>query len=311
MIELTKVTKLYGTVIGVNEIDLVLEPGAYGLLGANGSGKTTLINLLTGQLKPSVGAVRIFQSDPWAESNVRYRLGLCPATDILYTNVTAFQFVRFLLELQGINRSDSAELANNALDVVGLDDKDRNRPMGEYSRGMKQRAKLAQAIAHDPELLILDEPFSGLDPVARHEMTTFLQDWVTSGKSVVVSSHILHEVENIAQHYLLMNHGRLLAHGSTTEIRDLLADIPREVTLRCTDAVKLAGVLQYQECVESVGVLDGNLGVIVRSTDANSLFDALPNWITEHELNVTEVESSDESLNWIFDTLLKMHQGEI
>ena len=133
MIELTKVTKLYGTVIGVNEIDLVLEPGAYGLLGANGSGKTTLINLLTGQLKPSVGAVRIFQSDPWAESNVRYRLGLCPATDILYTNVTAFQFVRFLLELQGINRLDSAELANNALDVVGLDDKDRNRPMGEYA----------------------------------------------------------------------------------------------------------------------------------------------------------------------------------
>ena len=201
MIELTKVTKLYGTVIGVNEIDLVLEPGAYGLLGANGSGKTTLINLLTGQLKPSVGAVRIFQSDPWAESNVRYRLGLCPATDILYTNVTAFQFVRFLLELQGINRSDSAELANNALDVVGLDDKDRNRPMGEYSRGMKQRAKLAQAIAHDPELLILDEPFSGLDPVARHEMTTFLQDWVASGKSVVVSSHILHEVENICLLY--------------------------------------------------------------------------------------------------------------
>ena len=120
MIELTKLTKLYGTVIGVNEIDLVLEPGAYGLLGANGSGKTTLINLLTGQLKPSVGTVRVFQRDPWAESDVRYLLGLCPATDILYTNVTAFQFVRFLLELQGIKRLDSAELANNALDVVGL-----------------------------------------------------------------------------------------------------------------------------------------------------------------------------------------------
>jgi ABC-2 type transport system ATP-binding protein len=238
MIQLDHVTKLYGPVIGVNDITLTLEQRAYGLLGPNGSGKSTLLNLITGQLRPTLGGVRMFGADPRNNAAVYRRLGVCPEQDVLYGNVTAFQWVRYLLELYGLGRGDAAARAENALTQVGMAHA-MHRQIGGYSQGMRQRTKLAQALAHGPDLLILDEPFNGLDPVGRHDMTVVLRDWVQAGKGLLMASHILHEVEAITHSFLLICGGRLLASGSAEEVRALLADIPAEISIRCDEAPQL------------------------------------------------------------------------
>ena len=170
LIQLENVTKLYGRVIGVNDFSIELAPGAYGLLGPNGSGKSTLLNLITGQLKPSLGQLRVMGQSPLNNHELFRRIGYCPSSEGLYANVSALQWVRYLLELYGISARQADKAAKSALDFVGMTYA-MHRDIAGYSRGMRQRTKLAQAIAHDPEFLILDEPFNGLDPVARHDMT--------------------------------------------------------------------------------------------------------------------------------------------
>ena len=172
------------------------SPGAYGLVGPNGSGKTTLINLLTGQLKPTLGGLKVFGQDPWKDRRLLRRIGLCPATDVLYPNVSAKQWVSYLVSLHGFDAAESERLAVESLEIVGMESR-MNRPMGEYSLGMRQRAKIAQSIAHQPDLIILDEPYNGLDPVGRQQMTRVLKDWVSRGKSLLFASHVLHEIEAI------------------------------------------------------------------------------------------------------------------
>ena len=198
MIDLQHVTRLYGSVIGVNDMTLSLERGAYGLIGPNGSGKSTLLNLITGQLRPTLGTVRVFGARPFNNVDLFRRIGVCPEHEVLYTNVTGLDWVRYLLELHGFDRRAALARAERALDEVGMATAMR-RQMGGYSRGMRQRTKLAQALAHDPELLVLDEPLSGLDPVARMRMTELLRRWVAGGKGLLFASHMLHEVEAITE----------------------------------------------------------------------------------------------------------------
>jgi len=174
MIELTNTTKLYKTVIGVNDITLNLEPGTYGLLGPNGSGKTTLINLILGQLRPTIGSVRLFGENPWRRSGLLRRVGLCPAVEVTYPRVSGLEWVTYMIQLHGFGFDDASRMAKAALETVKLTYA-MDRPMRNYSLGMRQRAKIAQAIAHEPELLILDEPFNGLDPVGRFEMSSLLK----------------------------------------------------------------------------------------------------------------------------------------
>ena len=217
MIELDGVSRLYKTVIGVNDISLSLDQGVYGLLGPNGSGKTTLINMILGQIKPTLGTVRLFGKNPWRRSKLLRRVGLCPALEFSYPRVTSLEWVSYLVQMHGFSRRDAVVRAKQALEMVSLDHV-MNQPITEYSLGMRQRAKLAQAIAHDPELLILDEPFNGLDPVGRFEMTALLKKWSTEGRSLVLASHILHEVEAVNPSFLLIYGGRLLASGTLSLI---------------------------------------------------------------------------------------------
>ena len=235
MIQLEAVTKLYGTVIGVNEISLTLEPGNYGLLGPNGSGKTTLINLLMGQLRPTIGSVRVFGIDPSRRDRVLRRVGLCPASDLLIPNVSALDWVSYQVEMYGFSRADASQKATEALTVVGMAHA-MHRVIGSYSLGMRQRTKLAQAIAHEPDLVILDEPFNGLDPIGRHEMTQLLKEWHGRGRSILLASHVLHEIEAIRPSFLLISGGRLLASGSPGEVRRLLVDLPNDCLLYTSDA---------------------------------------------------------------------------
>lgn len=309
LIELNRVTKLYGSVIGVNDITLELETGAYGLLGPNGSGKTTLLNLITGQLRPTLGSLRTLGRYPENNAELLRRVGICPSTDILLPNVSGLQWTSHLLELVGYARREARRRAEEVLDSVGLTDA-MHRPIGSYSKGMRQRAKLAQAFAHEPEFLILDEPFNGLDPVGRHEMTTKLLEWTRNGGSLLLASHILHEVESIAGSFLLICGGRLLASGSAIEVRSLLANIPHEIRISCDRPKVLAQSLMEIDLVEGLRSEKGSDELVVATRTPVRVYEELPGLIERHGLAVSEVRSPDETLQALFDSLLRIHRGE-
>lgn len=309
MIELQHVTKLYKTVIGVNDINLELGVGTYGLLGPNGSGKTTLINLILGQLSPTIGTVKLFGENPWRRSGLLRRVGLCPAMEVTYPRVTGLEWVTYMVQLHGFGFDEATKKAKSALEIVKLTYA-MNRPMRNYSLGMRQRAKIAQAIAHEPDLLILDEPFNGLDPVGRYEMSTLLKSWGKEGKSLILASHILHEVEAVNPSFLLISGGRLLASGSPEEVRSILADAPYTLKIRSSNSKRLASLLfEYFEIESLTFEDDDSFQVSTRS--ANKLFTELPALLSENGISVLEMSSSDDSLKTLFSMLMKMHRGEL
>jgi ABC-2 type transport system ATP-binding protein len=310
MIELQTVTKLYGKVIGVNEISLTMDSGIYGLLGPNGSGKTTLINLIIGQLRPTIGRVTLFGQDPWSRDYLLREVGLCPAIESHIPRVNALDWVTHLVRMHGFSRADARQRAIDALTRMRMDHA-MKRPMRDYSLGMRQRVKLAQAIAHEPRLLILDEPFNGLDPEARFEMTQFLQQWSREGRSLILSSHILHEVEAVHPSFLLLSGGRLLASGSPDEVRRILADSPNRVTVRCSNPRRLAGLLVNSEHVDSVRLLDSRQSVEITARSASPIFLQLPDLTRAEGIQVQEIQSAEESLKELFTTLMKHHRGEV
>lgn len=309
MIELNSVTKLYGNVIGVNDINLNLKSGTYGLLGPNGSGKTTLINLILGQLQTTLGTVRLFGENPWQKSGLLRRIGLCPAMEVTYPRVSGLEWVTYMAQLHGLKHGEAEKRAKEALDVVKLTYA-MERPMRNYSLGMRQRAKIAQAIAHDPELLILDEPFNGLDPIGRYEMSEFLRNWATQGKSLILASHILHEVEAVNPSFLLISGGRLLASGPPEEVRSILADSPYTLTIRSSAPKQLAGLMI--ECceVESIS-FTGEDSFLISTRTASQVFNQLPDMLAKHQISVFEMSSTDDSLKTLFSTLMKIHRGEM
>lgn len=309
MIELKNVTKLYKTVIGVNDICLKLEPGTYGLLGPNGSGKTTLINLILGQLQTTIGEVRLFGENPWRKSRLLRQVGLCPAMEVTYPRVSGLEWVTYMAQLHGFSYGEATQRAKESLDVVNMTYA-MDRPMRNYSLGMRQRAKIAQAIAHDPELLILDEPFNGLDPVGRYEMTEFLKSWADRGKSLILASHILHEVEAVNPSFLLISGGRLLASGSPDEVRTILADSPYTLNIRSSAPKQLAGLLIASCDIESVTFGNDN-SFLISTRSASQVFHQLPLIVAEHGIAVSEMSSTDDSLKTLFSTLMKIHRGEM
>ena len=311
MIELTNATKLYKTVIGINDLNLSLGPGTYGLLGPNGSGKTTLINLILGQLRPTIGTVRLFGENPWRKSELLRRVGLCPAVEMTYPRVSGLEWVTYMVQLHGFDYDESVKRAKTALEMVKLTYA-MERPMRNYSLGMRQRAKLAQAIAHEPELLILDEPFNGLDPIGRFEMSELLKTWAGQGRSLILASHILHEVEAVNPSFLLISGGRLLASGSPDEVRSILADTPYTLTLRTSEpkqAKQLASLFVQNFDIESIKFNSDNCLVISTRT-ASRVFDRLPTLLKENQISITELSSQDASLKTLFSTLMKIHRGE-
>jgi len=308
MIELTHVTKLYGKVIGVNDFTLSLGPGAYGLLGPNGSGKSTLLNLITGQLRPTLGTVRVLGESPCNNAQLYRRLGYCPGGEGLYADVSALEWVRYLQQLQGMTAGQADKAAQNSLDLVGMSSA-MHRPISSYSRGMRQRTKLAQVIAHDPDFLILDEPFNGLDPVGRHELTQVLLDWIGMGKSLLFASHLLHEIESITESFLLISGGRLLASGTAQQVHAMMEGLPNEIAMRCSDPHRLGSLLMQERVADSVRIAEGVLTVATQNP--SRVFDQLPGWLAHTGMQVTEMHSADESLQALFNSLMKMHRGEL
>ena len=308
MLRMNHVTKLYGQVIGANDITLSLEPGAYGILGPNGSGKTTFLNLLTGQLRPTLGTVRTLGADPWNNGDVLREIGLCPERDLPYRAVSGASCVEYVLGLHGIPRLEARKRAREALERVGMAEA-MDRAIGTYSLGMRQRTKLAQAFAHDPALLILDEPFNGLDPVGRHDMTAFFRGWIDRGKSLLIASHILYEVEAVTSSFLLICGGRLLASGSAEEVRRLLADVPHEIKIRGEPVSALARLLIDSGLAEGFRFDEEGAVLVVSTRSPAKLYEQLPGLLEGTDIRIGEVRSPEESLQRLFDSLLQLHRG--
>jgi len=289
--------KWYGQVIGLVDATVQIGPGVTGLLGPNGAGKSTFLKLLTGQLQPSQGTVRLLGADPFATTSVHARLGFLPEQDAFYEDMTGRAFVRFLAGLQGC-----AERADEALQRVGLTEA-AGRKIRTYSKGMRQRVKLAQAIAHDPQVLVLDEPLTGMDPVARRQMIDLMRDFERRGATVVVSSHILHEVEAMTDRVILLYQGRVRAVGTREEIRGLLDKHPHQIRVQTSRARDVARALLDLPGVVGVRVDDGS--VHVDTTDPEAVYDRLPRFVLEEGLPVDGLEAADVGLDAIFDYLVK------
>ena len=225
IVQATQLSKWYGQVSGLNDVTAAIPPGITGLLGPNGAGKSTFMKLMTGQLKPSKGTITVFGEPIWSNPRVFARIGFCPEQDAFYERMTGLEWVTALVRLNGLSDSEAAHAAKEALSKVDLLDA-ASKKIGAYSKGMRQRVKLAQALVHDPELLILDEPLTGMDPLMRRRSIRFIKDWARAGKHIIVSSHILHEIESMTSNILLINNGRILAEGNVHAIRDLIDTHP-------------------------------------------------------------------------------------
>ena len=217
-IEYVRASRWYGPVIALNDVTTVVEPGVTGLLGPNGAGKSTFLKLAAGQLAPSQGEVRLLGRPAWGSPELFHHVGLCPETDAFWEGMTGLQFVTALLRLTGYDEAECRQRAEAALGEVALLEA-KDRKIGGYSKGMRQRVKLAQAIAHDPQVLLLDEPVSGMDPINRRHVVDLVKRLGREGKTVLVSSHILHEVEAMTRRVLLIHNGRILAEGTPAAIR--------------------------------------------------------------------------------------------
>lgn len=305
MISIHNLTKLYGSVIGVNDISVDLGAGAHGLLGPNGAGKTTFLGLVTGQLRPTMGRVLVFGEPPFGNPRVLRRIGFCPAADLGLGTTTPREWVRYLVRLSGFTAAEATARADRSLEQVGLAAASR-RPLAALSKGMRQRAKLAGAIAHDPDLLVLDEPFDGLDPVARHDLVELVRSWAKT-RSLIVASHLLHEVESLDAGLAVILGGRLVASGTAAEIRDLVASMPAEVRVRCDLPRRFAELACGVEGVESVRFDGGE--VIVATRHPGLLVEQAVMPAVDAGLSVTEVVAADRSLEGIFGRLVRLHRG--
>jgi ABC-2 type transport system ATP-binding protein len=296
-------SKWYGQVIGLNDVTLTIGGGVTGLLGPNGAGKSTLLKLITGQLKPSKGSVKILGEPVWGNPGIFLRVGVCPEQDAFYDRMTGHEWVTALLRLHGYGERDAADTAMASLEQVDLKEA-ANKRIGAYSKGMRQRVKLAQAIAHEPELLILDEPLSGMDPLARRKIIRLLRSWASQGRHVIVSSHILHEVEALTSDILLMHHGRVLAEGNVHQIRDLIDEHPHTVCLRSRAPRDLATTLVANEDVLSVRFEED--AVYVQTTRPDAFYARVTEMAAgDGAGDIYEITSPDDNLQAVFEYLVK------
>ena len=313
MLSLTHVTKVFGSVIGVNDVTVELGAGAHGLLGPNGAGKTTLLGLITGQLRPTMGQIRVFGEHPFANPRVLRRIGFCPAADLLERRATPREWVRYLVQLSGFRRDAAAERADRELARVGLGEA-MDRPLSTLSKGMRQRAKLAGAMAHDPDLLVLDEPFDGLDPVARHDLVGLVRRWAVSAdaaevpRTLIVASHLLHEVEALHAGLAVILGGRLVASGTAGEIRDMVDAMPAEIRIRCDTPRRLAELVCSADGAEGLR-FEGDDLLVVATRQPRALAERIASVAVEERLAIGEVAAGDRSLEGIFGRLVRLHRG--
>jgi ABC-2 type transport system ATP-binding protein len=304
VLEAKDLSKWYGQVIAVSKVTFSLGPGVVGLLGPNGAGKSTLMKLSLGQLRPSQGTVTLWGEPIWNNTPLFARIGFCPEQDAFYERMTGAEFLAALLALHGHAGTELDRRVDRALQAVDLEYA-RDKKIAAYSKGMRQRIKLAQAIAHDPDVLVLDEPLAGMDPVARHATIRLVRDWGKQGKCVIVSSHILHEVEAMTRNILLIHNGQVLAEGDVHQIRGLIDKHPHHISIRCSQPRKLAEVLVRQPDVVTLRIHSDENALTVESRQPDAFYERLPDLLLRHEVELEEITSPDDNLQAVFHYLVK------
>lgn len=303
ILEAANVSRWYGQVIGIQGIDCTVRPGITGLLGLNGAGKSTLFKVLAGQLRPSKGVVRVLGHDLAKNRGLYRRIGFCPEPDALYEFMTGREMLVYLLRLQGFDGAESNRRAAEALERCHLTDAADRRVEG-YSKGMRQKIKLAQAIAHDPDILFLDEPFNGMDPPSRHESMELVRQLGREGKVVMVSSHILHEVEAMTSNILLIQNGRILAEGHISDIRDLIERHPHQIRIECDRPRTLAAHLLDGDDVLGVKV-ESEHAVIIETNLPRRFFARLPEAVLAQDIEIRSYTTLDDNLKSLFEYLVE------
>jgi ABC-2 type transport system ATP-binding protein len=312
-----RVSKWYGPVIGVNQVTLELRPGVTGLVGSNGAGKSTLMRLITGQLRPDIGRVSVLGHDSWSAAAKRH-VGYCPEVDAFYEEMSGRQFVEAMARLCGYPGVEARRRTEEALEQVGMADR-ANRKIRGYSKGMRQRVKMAQALLDDPSLLVLDEPLSGIDPVGRWELIALYRQLAERGKCLLISSHELEELEKLTEHVAIMARGRIAAVGTVAEIRDRLDEHPLTIRLdvRRRDGAgrgdrqrELAATLLKLPDVVGVELLEDSTAedndgrVLVRARNPQRFFADLTRLVLEEWFEVEHLETIDDSAGAVLGYLL-------
>jgi ABC-2 type transport system ATP-binding protein len=304
IIAFQEVSKWYGNVIGVNKLSVAIGPGITGLLGPNGAGKSTLLQLATGQLYPSQGAVRVLGQPVWNNASLNRLIGLCPEQDAFYEWMSGRDFVFTCARLTGMSRSAARSATDRTIESVGMS-AHQNRAIRGYSKGMRQRIKMAQALVHDPDVLFLDEPMTGTDPLARRELMDIITRIGNEGKTVLVSSHVLYEVQSLTQNIVLLNRGRLVADGNVRQIRDLIDKHPHHIRLECDEYRRLAARMVTWEDVDGVRMIPEEASLMVETRSPDAFYSRLPALSLENGLAIKSVYSDDDNLEAVFKYLVE------
>ncbi len=303
IVQAEHLSKWYGQVSGLNDVTVSIPPGITGLLGPNGAGKSTFMKLMTGQLKPSQGTIRVMGTTLWDTPSAYARVGFCPEQDAFYERMTGREWVAALVTLNGFSDAEADAAARRALEIVDLTEAGEKK-IGAYSKGMRQRVKLAQALVHDPDILILDEPLTGMDPLQRRKTIRLVKDWAKRGRHVIVSSHILHEIEAMTSNILLITNGRILAEGNVHQIRDLIDTHPHTVHVKAAEPRALAARLLDDPAVTRMAFEDGALVVETRQPDA--FYQRITSLAASGDAGaIAEVTSPDDNLQAVFSYLVR------
>jgi ABC-2 type transport system ATP-binding protein len=302
------VSKFYGEVLGINRVSLSIPPGITGLVGPNGSGKTTLLNLMTGLLRPTRGSIRVLGVDPYQPEEVFKQLGYCTQFDSFPRGLTGYELLYSFLLIHGFSLVRARELAFSALEQVRLLDA-ADRQVAGYSKGMRQRIKLAHAICHRPSVLVLDEPLNGLDPMARAEMIAVFRQHAQEGHHVIISSHILHEVDMISDQVILINGGYVVAEGDIQSVREEMPEHPMQVLIRCDQPSKLASKLFEMDHIVEVKIQEDQKGLLIGTTDADRFYLRLNKAILENGVSVEAVAPADEDVQSVYQYLVGSDGG--
>jgi ABC-2 type transport system ATP-binding protein len=303
MIVFDDVSKFYGEILGVNRVNLQIAPGITSLVGPNGAGKSTLMNLMTGLLRPSRGRIRILDIPTNRPEQLFRKLGYCTQFDSFPRGLTGREFIKSFLLVHGYDRKKADELTTSALERVSLVDA-ADRKVAAYSKGMRQRIRLAQSIAHQPEVLILDEPLNGLDPMVRAETIALFRKLAADGLHLIISSHILHEVDMMSDRVILLNNGYVVAEGDVHGVRDEMQEHPMQILIRCDQPSKLAARVFDKDHVVEARLHDDRLGLFVKTRDADRFYLLLNQVVAEGEINIESIAPVDDDLSAVYQYLI-------
>lgn len=297
------VSKFYGEVLGVNRVNLQIPPGITSLVGPNGSGKTTLMNLMTGLLRPTSGRISVLGERPDDPETFFKRLGYCSQFDSFPRGATAREFIGFYLRVHGFSKQRSDQLTQNALERVSMIDA-ADRKVAGFSKGMRQRVRLAQSIAHEPSILVLDEPLNGLDPMARAEIIRLFRELADEGMYLIISSHILHEVDMMSDSVVLMQNGYIVAEGEVHGVRDEIDEHPIQILIRCDRPQTLAARLFGHEHTVEARIHNDRQGLFIKTRRPDEFYLTLNKAVIELGVKIESVAPVDDDLNAVYQYLI-------